>query len=254
MSGPCESVLGTRIDALSWEETIRRIAGWGAARESRSVCLANVHVIVTATREAAMRRALDAADIVLPDGAPVAWTLRRFGHAAQERINGPDLMWRYLAEAERSGQIVFFYGSTEPTLDRLRLALARGFPRLRIAGMVSPPFQPQSRADVGADVRAINACGTQILFVGLGCPKQEKWMAAQRGQVHAVMIGVGAAFDYHAGTLRRAPLWMQHKGLEWCFRLYKEPRRLFRRYLVTNTLFILRLSAQLAGRLRQRSR
>ncbi|MES2743522.1 MAG: WecB/TagA/CpsF family glycosyltransferase [Pseudomonadota bacterium] len=254
MNGRCESVLGTRIHALSWDETIGRIAGWGAARESRSVCLGNVHVIVTATREAAMRRALDAADIVLPDGAPVAWTLRRFGHVDQERINGPDLMWRYLAEAERSGQIVFFYGSTQRTLDRLRQALARSFPRLRIAGMVSPPFQPQSSADVSADVRAINACGTQILFVGLGCPKQEKWMAAQRGHVHAVMIGVGAAFDYHAGTLRRAPVWMQHQGLEWCFRLYKEPRRLFMRYLVTNTLFILRLSAQFAGRLRQRPR
>lgn len=254
MSSDKAIILSTAIHALSWDETLGRIAGWGQARESRVVCLCNVHAIVTATRESTMRDAVDAADIALPDGAPVAWAMRRLGHLLQERINGPDLMWRYLAAAEQTGQRVFFYGSTAATLAQLRLALRQHFPRLVVAGMCSPPFRPLSRAGMRADAAAINASGTQVLFVGLGCPKQEKWMAAQRGLVHAVMIGVGAAFDYHAGTLQRAPIWMQHRGLEWCFRLYKEPRRLFLRYLVTNTLFIVGLSAQFAKRLRRRPR
>lgn len=231
-------VLEAFIDALSWEQAIRQITTWGAARESRYVCICNVHSVVTTTRDIEFKIAVNNADMATPDGAPIAWALRHLGHPGQERINGPDLMMKYLAEAERRDQVVFFYGSKESTLARLRVALARQFPLLRIGGTYSPPFRPLTREEDDEIVDMINASGANIVFVGLGCPKQEKWMAEHRGRINAVMIGVGAAFDYHSGVVRRAPLWWQQNGLEWLYRLGSEPRRLFKRYMVTNVLFI----------------
>lgn len=238
------AVLEAFIDALSWDEAIGQITRWGAAGESRYVCICNVHSVVTTTRDVEFKVAVNNADMATPDGAPIAWALRRLGHPGQERINGPDLMMKYLAEAERLDQAVFFYGSTEPTLQKMRVALARKFPLLRIAGMHSPPFRPLTREEDESIVNMINASGANVVFVGLGCPKQEKWMYDHRGRVHAVMIGVGAAFDYHSGVVKRAPLWWQHNGLEWLYRLGSEPRRLFLRYLVTNTLFAVGLVRQ----------
>lgn len=231
-------VLEAFIDALTWEEAIGRITAWGAVHESRYVCICNVHSAVTTTRDVEFKIAVNNADMSTPDGAPIAWALRRLGHPSQERINGPDLMMKYLAEAERLDQVVFFYGSTQETLARLRTALAKQFPLLRVGGTYSPPFRPLSREEDEAVVDMINDSGAHVVFVGLGCPKQEKWMADHKGRVNAVMIGVGAAFDYHSGVLRRAPLWWQHNGLEWLYRLGSEPRRLFKRYMVTNTLFV----------------
>ncbi|OWW18832.1 teichoic acid biosynthesis protein [Noviherbaspirillum denitrificans] len=233
-----EAVLEAFIDALTWEETLRQITQWAAARESRYVCICNVHSVVTTTNDVEFKIAVNNADMATPDGAPVAWALRRLGHPAQERINGPDLMMKYLAEAERLGQSVFFYGSTDTTLTSLRVALNKQFPALRIAGMHSPPFRALSREEDDRIVELINDSGANVVFVGLGCPKQEKWMAEHRGRIRAVMVGVGAAFDYHAGVLKRAPLWWQRNGLEWLYRLGAEPRRLFKRYMVTNTLFV----------------
>lgn len=231
------AVLEAFIDAVTWDEAIRQITQWGAARESRYVSICNVHSVVTTTRDVEFKIAVNNADMATPDGAPIAWALRRLGYPAQQRINGPDLMMRYLAEAERLDQVVFFYGSTEATLAKLRIALAKQFPLLRIGGTYSPPFRPLTREEDEKVVDMINASGAHVVFVGLGCPKQEKWMYDHRGRVHAVMIGVGAAFDYHAGVIKRAPLWWQHNGLEWLYRLGSEPRRLFMRYMVTNTLF-----------------
>jgi N-acetylglucosaminyldiphosphoundecaprenol N-acetyl-beta-D-mannosaminyltransferase len=241
-------VLAARIDVLTWSAALSRISQWAAGRESRYVCLCNAHSCVTAGRNADFGRAIREADMVTPDGAPIAWALRNLGFAGQQRINGPDLVWRYLAQAETLGQIVFFYGSTDEILGKLRRRLAAAFPRLRIGGMHSPPFQAISPAEDEADVLRINSSGAGVVFVGLGCPKQEIWMAAHRGRVQAVMIGVGAAFDYHAGTTARAPLWMQENGLEWLHRLWSEPRRLWRRYLVTNTLFVVGMFKQLVLR------
>ncbi len=242
------SVLGASIDALSWNDAIERIIGWAAVRESRYVCICNVHSVVTATRDPEFKSVINNADMSTPDGAPIAWTLRRFGCATQERVNGPDLMWKYLAEAERLGQSVFFYGSTQKTLGRLQEHIAASFPRLQVSGMHSPPFRPLSDDEDEAEVDMINRSGANVVFVGLGCPKQEKWMAAHRGRVNAVMIGVGAAFDYHSGTVKRAPLWWQRNGLEWLYRLGSDPQRLLKRYMVTNTLFIIGLSRQLITR------
>jgi N-acetylglucosaminyldiphosphoundecaprenol N-acetyl-beta-D-mannosaminyltransferase len=242
------AVLTAQIDALTWQQALERIDSWAQARESRYVCICNVHSVVSATRDPCYRSVINEADLCTPDGAPVAWALRRLGFPTQERINGPDLMWRYLALAQEREQAVFFYGSTPATLERLARAVRKNFPRLRLVGVHAPPFRALTEAERETELDLIARSGAQVVFVGLGCPKQEQWMASQRGRINAVMIGVGAAFDYHAGTLPRAPLWAQRNGLEWLFRLLADPRRLFKRYMVTNTLFILGISRQLLGR------
>ena len=238
-------VIDTYIDALSWGETLTRIATWARERESRYVCICNVHSVMTASHDAEFKKVLDLADMATPDGMPVAWMLSRQGFVDQERINGPDLMWKYCALASRSGESVYFYGSTDKTLHLLIARLQNEFPGLEVGGAFSPPFRVLSKEEDEAIIASINNSGAGVVFVSLGCPKQEKWMEAHRHRIHAVMIGVGAAFDYHAGTLQRAPLWMQNCGLEWLHRLCSEPRRLWKRYLVTNTLFILGAGRQL---------
>jgi N-acetylglucosaminyldiphosphoundecaprenol N-acetyl-beta-D-mannosaminyltransferase len=240
-----QTVLGTWVDAVGWGDTMHQILAWGAACESRYICICNVHSVITATRDPEFKKALSGADLTTSDGAPIAWALRQLGFPAQERIAGPDLMWRYLREAEGVGQTIYLYGSTNDTLLKLRSSIAREFPGVRLAGMKSPPFNAASPAEDEAEVAEINRSGANLVFVGLGCPKQEKWMAAHHGKINALMIGVGAAFDYHAGNLNRAPIWMQRYGLEWLHRLGSEPRRLLGRYLVTNTLFIVGISRQL---------
>jgi len=234
-------VLESHIDAASWEEAISRIAGWASHRQSRVVTLCNVHSVVTASQYADFNKVIAQADLALPDGAPVAWALRREGFPSQQRINGPDLMWRYLGVAEQLGQSVFFYGSTNDTLDRLMVSIKAAFPKLKIVGLESPPFRALSAEEDQAYVDQINNSGAHVLFVGLGCPKQEAWMTSHRGRIKAVMLGVGAAFDYHAGTIQRAPVWMQKCGLEWLHRLASEPRRLAKRYAVTNSIFVYRM-------------
>ncbi|MGJ7917617.1 WecB/TagA/CpsF family glycosyltransferase [Massilia sp. LXY-6] len=229
---------------MAWDEAIEQVVKWGSARTSRYICICNVHSVVTATRDQVFQRALGGADMATCDGAPIAWALRRLGFPGQERIAGPDLMWRYLHKAKALGHRVYLYGSTETTLSRLVERIARDFPGIVVVGMHSPPFHSPASDDEAA-VAEINRSGPNVVFVGLGCPKQEKWMAAHSGNVNALMIGVGAAFDYHSGTLKRAPLWLQRHGLEWLYRLACEPRRLMRRYLVTNSLFVVRIAAQL---------
>lgn len=239
-------VVRTPIDATSWDVVLDRIAHWAHTRRSTYVCLCNVHSVVTASRDPALRTALERADMALPDGAPVALSLRIAGEDRQRRINGPDLMLRWLDIAQRTGESVFFYGSTSETLDALRTQLRRRFPELRVAGTISPPFRPLSHEEDMQDIDTINDSGASVVFVGLGCPKQEVWMARHRGRVNAVMIGVGAAFDYHAGTVPRAPTWMQRRGLEWAHRLVSEPRRLLWRYLSTNSLFMFWLAGHVS--------
>lgn len=232
------AVLGAPIDAIGWDEALDRVAGWAERRQSRMLCFCNVHSVVTRRDDAALAAAIDGADLALPDGMPVAWSLRRAGVGGQPRVDGPGFMWKACALAERRGIGVYFYGSTPATLAALRHRLLRAFPDLAF-GMESPPFRALSPKEDAEAVARIEASGAGLVFVGLGCPRQEAWMAAHRGRIPAVMAGVGAAFDYHAGTLPRAPLWMQRRGLEWMHRLASEPRRLWRRYLVTNLRFAL---------------
>lgn len=240
-------VLGAAIDVLSWDDALRRIEAWADARAPRYVCICNAHSAVTATQDNAFRAAVSGADMATPDGAPVAWMLRRLGHPGQQRINGPDLMWRLCERAATSGRAIFLLGSTEQTLAALQQRLQVQWPALVIAGAVSPPFRPLSAAEDDALVAAINASGAGLVFVSLGCPKQERWMAEHRGRIAGVLLGVGAAFDFHAGTVPRAPAWMRNSGLEWLHRLLSEPRRLWRRYLVTNSAFIVGAAKQLLG-------
>jgi len=237
-------VLGAAVDVLTWEEALAGVMA-SAANDSRYVCVCNVHSVVTATLDLDFRRAVNDADMATPDGAPVAWAMRRLGHDEQQRISGPDLMWALLQHAERAGWPVYFYGSTERTLVALQRHLATAFPQLQIAGMHAPPTRMLTEKEDGKVVELINRSGACLVFVGLGCPKQERWMAAQRGRLNAVMVGVGAAFDYHAGTIVRAPLWMQRSGLEWLHRLASEPRRLWKRYLVTNSVYLWLAARQL---------
>lgn len=241
-------VLGAPIDVLSPGLAVQRISRWARARESRYVCICNAHSVVTASQDKAFQAVVSGADMATPDGAPVAWVLRRLGASAQSRVSGPDLMLDYLAHAETTGESVYLYGSTSETLSALLTALNTRFPALRIAGHHSPPFRALSAEEDEADVQRINASGAGTVWVSLGCPKQERWMEDHRGRIHAVMIGVGAAFDFHAGTTPRAPEWMRDANLEWLHRLLSEPRRLWRRYLVTNTLFIVGAARQLLWR------
>lgn len=241
-------LLGTRIDVLGWEQALSRISAWAQAQgetASRVVCACNVHSLVTARQDVAFAHALAQADLCTPDGAPLAWLMRRQGWPEQQRISGPELMLLLLRESQSLQLPVFLLGSSFDTLQKLRTRLRADFPDLRIAGQYSPPFRELRDEDNQPIVRMIQTSGARLVFVGLGCPKQEKWMVQHRGRVPAVMIGVGAAFDYHAGTLPRAPLAWQHAGLEWLYRLTKEPVRLLRRYLVTNALFLLWLPGQL---------
>jgi len=238
-------ILGSFIDACSWRTAIYGIHRWSAARESRYVCICNVHSLVTARQNESLHNALAGADMSTPDGMPIAWMLRRMGFPNQQRINGPDLMWNYCELAESLHEPVFLYGATQATLSQLQLRLQAAFPQLPIAGIYSPPFRALTAAEDEEIIAFINASGARVVFISLGCPKQELWMAQHRGKIKAVMVGVGAAFDYHAGTLQRAPLWMQQRGLEWLHRFYSEPRRLWKRYLVTNAVFVLLSSIQL---------
>ena len=202
------------------------------------VCLANVHMLVAAARSAELRNIIEKADLVAPDGMPLIWLLKRRGFLQAERIPGTDFTLKICEMAAKERIPVGFYGSTAETLDALKSSLLHKFPHLRVTHSESPPILPERPELDVQTVDRLKESGARIIFVGLGCPKQEFWMAAHSPHVPAVLIGVGAAFDFIAGTIRRAPLWMQKSGLEWFYRLCREPGRLWKRYLVANTLFL----------------
>ncbi len=231
-------VIGIPIDILSWNQVIKRIIGWAIKRESRYVAVCNVHVTVSAVYNKKFGNVIKQADMSIPDGVPIAWKLRRLGFQNQPRISGPDLVLKLIDICARESIRVYFYGSTEKTLSKLHRRIKHSFPNLTIAGMMAPPFRSLSKYEDQAAVQQINKSLAGIIFVGLGCPKQEQWMADHRGHIDGVMIGVGAAFDILAGTQRRAPEWIQKVGLEWFHRLLNEPQRLWRRYLLTNSRFL----------------
>ena len=231
-------VLGVPIDVVTWREALERLLAWATARESRYVVICNVHVTVSAARDIGYREVIDCADMALPDGAPVAWMLRRIGFNRQPRISGPDLLPKLAVVCAKKDIPVYFYGSTEDVLIRLSERLKISYPGLCIVGIEAPPFRNLSSKEDEDAVKRINDSGACIVFVGLGCPKQERWMAEHRDRIKGVMIGVGAAFDFYAGTLKRAPEWMRDNGLEWLHRLMIDPKRLWKRYLITNSLFL----------------
>lgn len=229
-------LFGMRIDATSYEQATAQVIEWAQASQSRMVAHANVHMLMLAQEDAGLRTSLNSADLVTPDGMPLVWLLRSRGFADQSRVYGPTMMMHVLAEAAKRGLPVGFYGGRHHVLELLTSRLCAQFPSLQIAYAQSPPFS-DSVEDATAD-QAIFAAGVRLLFVGLGCPKQERWMAARQGKLPAVMLGVGAAFDFHAGQVKQAPELLQRAGLEWAFRLAMEPRRLASRYLRHNPKFV----------------
>jgi len=233
-----QEILTIPISVIKWNEAEVIITNWAKSRESRYVCICNVHSVIMANNNCEFRKVIHEADMVTPDGMPLVWVLRALGFSNQKRINGPDLLWRLCGILSQKRIKTFFYGGSENTIDNLKKCLQKFFPNLQISGMVSPPYRRLNKAEDDMYINEINNSGTGVLFVSLGCPKQERWMAEHKGRINAVMIGVGAAFDYHAGTLKRAPIWMQNCGLEWFYRFISEPKRLWKRYLVTNSLFI----------------
>jgi len=248
---PRVRLLGVDLTALSFLDHVDLVGKWALARESRVVCVANVHMLVEARRDADFAEVIARADVLTPDGMPLVWLMRRRGARGQERVAGMDLLPCLCRRAAQDNVSVFFLGSPPGTLAAIRGRLASELPKLVIAGMESPPFRRLTQAEDDAIVRRIAASGAGFVFVSLGCPKQERWMDAHRGSVRAVMVGLGAAFPVYAGLAQRAPRWMQRAGLEWLYRLGRGPRRLWKRYLVTNALFLWYLTAErLLGRAR----
>jgi N-acetylglucosaminyldiphosphoundecaprenol N-acetyl-beta-D-mannosaminyltransferase len=239
------NVLGVGIHAVSLPEALASLEQVIRARERGYVCVSNVHTVMECQYDPYFRRAVNEALLAVPDGMPLVWIARRLGYPLPDRVYGPDLMLSLCERSAQQGYRNFFYGGSEDTLERLVARLSERFPGLPIVGAEAPPFRPLTPEEDAAAVARINAADPDVVWVGLGLPKQEKWMYEHRDRVQAsLLIGVGAAFNFHAGTVAQAPRWMQKRGLEWAFRLLQEPRRLWRRYLFYNPLFIGYLALQ----------
>lgn len=250
------TILQTKINVTNMEDTIAYITSELDRLKGDYICVANVHTTVMAFRDAAYRHIQNSAAMALPDGQPLSLVSRRRGFKNAGRVPGPDLMPKILELSLQKGYTHYFYGSTEHTLGRLKEVILRAYPGLRIAGMYAPPFRELTAQEDEEIVRRINESGADFVWVALGAPKQEKWMYDHRGKICGLMIGVGAAFDFIAGTTKRAPMWMQKLCLEWMFRIMQNPRRMLPRYLNTNFTFLYqvfresRASREAGGRLR----
>lgn len=231
-------ILGVKLAVSSYEETARTSIAWARAGESRAIMFANVHVIMEAHDREEFRSKLNAADMVNADGMPLVWALKTIGERAAQRVYGPDATEVLLGEAEASNVPVGFYGGSPSTLSTLVEKVRMKHLKLDIAFALSPPYRELTAEEDRDVVEQIAKSGARLLFVGLGCPKQEQWVMEHRGRVPAVMLAVGAAFDFIAGTKPQAPRWMMRAGLEWLFRFASEPRRLARRYLRNNPRFV----------------
>lgn len=234
---PRYRVLTTDISVGSFADHINAFAELGAARRSAYVCCVNAHMTVEA-RDPVFERVVRDADFATADGMPVLNALKRIHRLKQERVAGNDILPALLAKAAQTGLSVFLYGGSQQVLESMIERIVREFPALSIAGRHAPPFGPLEDLDLDVEAQRINASGAHIVMVSLGCPKQERWMAAMKGRVNAIMLGMGGAFLLYAGIDARAPKWMRDLSLEWLYRLLLEPRRLWRRYLITNTRFI----------------
>ena len=242
---PNPPIIGMRVDTLHWRDCLSRIINWARGHESRYACLANVHMAVSANENEAFLRVVNGADLVISDGRPLVWAKRLFGVKQQIQIRGADLMVAVCGMCDEHGLPIGLFGGRHEVVTRLVEQLKARFPRLEIAYAYSPPFRPPTAEETAEIVRSINAARPAVLFVGLGCPRQEVWMAENRPALNTTMLGVGAAFDFLAGSVRQAPVWMQRYGLEWAFRLSQEPARLAKRYAYTNTRFLVLFAKQL---------
>jgi N-acetylglucosaminyldiphosphoundecaprenol N-acetyl-beta-D-mannosaminyltransferase len=244
---PKQDVVGTGISLLTFDELM---ASFDSRPRDRAtiVTITNVHAVMTARRDPELRRALDGADITTPDGMPIAWALRSMGNPDQERVYGAKVTTTALETGLDRDWRHYFYGSTVETLDNLRAALKEQYEGIEIAGTHSPPFRDLDAAEEDAVAAEIMETKPDFVWVGLGMPKQEKWMLRNKHRYPGVaLVGIGAAFDFIAGTKPEAPAWMQKAGLEWVFRLASEPRRLWRRYIFNNPAYLLAWAKQAIG-------
>lgn len=232
-------ILGVNIAVTNMQDTIELILSQIDELKGKFICLSNVHTTVMSDQDEEYKKIQNAAFLALPDGSPLALLQRLRGYKGAEQVAGPDLMPALWKATENTGISHYFYGSSQETIDALRAQLQRKYPGLAIAGMEAPPFRPLTEEEDSEAVRKINESGAQIVWVGLGAPKQERWMYEHQSSVNALMLGVGAGFDFHAGTVKRAPAWMRNHYLEWLYRLIQDPKRLWKRYVETNGKFIL---------------
>jgi N-acetylglucosaminyldiphosphoundecaprenol N-acetyl-beta-D-mannosaminyltransferase len=236
------NILGVHVAVTNMDETITYISSNLEQLRGDYICVSNVHTTVTAYDNPDYMTIQNEAALVLPDGKPLSVVSQKRGFPEAERVTGPDLMHELFSGD--NGYRHFFYGGTQQTLDTLKEKLLDRYPHIQIAGMISPPFRPLTEEEDEAYIAAINASGADIVWVGLGAPKQERYMYAHRGRFGGVMIGVGAGFAYHAGLIRRAPQWMQRIGMEWFYRLLQDPKRLAGRYFKTNLKFIWKVTCE----------
>lgn len=233
----CE-ILKTKINVTNMAETLQYLTKNLENLRGKYICVSNVHTTVMSYEDEQYRNIQNSAAMVLPDGKPLSVVSRLRGFKEAQKVSGPDLMPEMFKVSEEKGYTHYFYGSTEETLKKLEKALMERYPKLKIVGMYSPPFRPLTEEEDEKIIQQINNASPDFIWIGLGAPKQEQWMYAHRDKLCGVMLGVGAGFDFHAGTVKRAPVWMQKSGLEWLHRLTQDPKRLFKRYVVTNTKFL----------------
>jgi N-acetylglucosaminyldiphosphoundecaprenol N-acetyl-beta-D-mannosaminyltransferase len=233
-------VLGVRVDAVQIPDVVSRMEEWIKRRDAcRYIAVTDMHSLMQAQHAESFKRILLDADLVVPDGFPLVWLGRRKGIALRRRVYGPELMERFCEESTAQGYRHFFYGGAQGVAEDLSIRLTARFPALQIAGTYCPPFRPLTQQEDEQVVSMINGVRADVVWVGLGAPKQERWMSEHQRRLNApVLVGVGAAFDFHTGRIAQAPLWMREHGLEWLFRLSREPGRLWRRYLIYGTQFV----------------
>lgn len=238
-NNPFGFILNSKVTALNMKNTVNNIEQWIQKKEKHNyICICNTHSLVTASKDMEHNKALSEASICTPDGMPLVWALKRLGFKKQERVDGPNLMLNLCEEATKKGYKIFLYGGTEESLNRLVKKLQYSYMGINIVGTYSPPFSSLSDQELEGIRNEINKSQADLVFVSLGCPKQEKWMYENSPYINSVLLGVGAAFNFIIGDIKRPPLIFQKLGLEWIFRLIAEPNRLWKRYLYNNTLYI----------------
>lgn len=235
---PICNIMGVDIAAIDMEWLVNYLNRNVKNLSGDYICVSNVHTTVTAYEDQEYCKVQNGGIMAIPDGGPLSSVGQKRGFKNMKRTTGPSLMGEIFKISAAEGYRHYFYGSTDETLEKLYSVLTESYPGIQIAGMYSPPFRPMTEDEDKEIVDRINETKPDFVWVGLGAPKQEKWMAAHQGRVEGLMIGVGAGFDYHAGNIERAPEWMQKSNLEWVYRLLQDPRRLFGRYWHTNTKFI----------------
>ncbi|MCG5056559.1 MAG: WecB/TagA/CpsF family glycosyltransferase [Limnoraphis sp. WC205] len=240
------NLLGIKVNAIDYESAVNQVMNAAKNQQSMIVAAQPVHGIMTAVLDKAYRYRLNRFDLVCPDGQPVRWALNLlYKTNLKDRVYGPNLTLYICEKAAQQDTGIFLYGSTPKVLEKLESNLIQKFPTLKICGSISPPYRPLTIEEDAAFIQQIQTSEARIVFVGLGCPRQETWAFEHRDLLNCPILCVGAAFDFHAGNIPQAPSWMQRGGLEWAFRLWQEPKRLWKRYVFLNPLYLILLFLQL---------